>query len=74
MGVCLKLSNTCLKPSNRCFVLFRDTILTMLKNGPCFYNEPLQKLKSFVLKDVCIFNFYNIDLSIKTKFCDVNLV
>jgi hypothetical protein len=24
MGVCLKVSNNRLKPSNRCFVLFRD--------------------------------------------------
>jgi hypothetical protein len=74
MGVCLKLSNNRLKVSNRCFVLFRDTILTMLKNRPCFYNESLQKLKSFVLKTICIFNFYSIALSIKNKFCDVNLV
>ena len=70
----MKVSNNRLKPSNRCFVLFRDTILTMLKIRPCFYNEPLQSLKSPILKTVCIFNFYSIDLSIKNKFCDVNLV
>jgi hypothetical protein len=40
----------------------------MLKNRPCFYNEPLQKLQSFILKIVYIFNFYSIDLSIKNKF------